>query len=155
MSNERGPCHAIMEGKGAYNKHAKLPSEGAALALPLLERAIREVELDSGDEPIVIADYGSSQGNNSLAPMQVAISGLRKRISPNRAISVFHIDQPSNDFNSLFEVLDADPNKYGVDDLEVYSAAIGKSFYEKVLPGAPCISGGPRTLRCGLAECRH
>jgi hypothetical protein len=134
MSNERGPSHAVMEGKGAYNKHAKLPSEGAALALPLLERAIREVELDSGDEPIVIADYGSSQGKNSLAPMQVAISGLRKRISPNRAISVFHIDQPSNDFNSLFEVLDADPNRYAVDDLEVYSAAIGKSFYEKVLP---------------------
>ena len=134
MSNERGPSHAVMEGKGAYNKHAKLPSEGAALALPLLERAIREVELDSGDEPIVMADYGSSQGRNSLAPIQVAISGLRKRISPNRAISVFHIDQPSNDFNSLFEVLDADPNRYGVDDPEVYSAAIGKSFYEKVLP---------------------
>jgi hypothetical protein len=134
MSNGRGPSHAVMEGKGAYNKHAKLPSEGAALALPLLERAIGEVELDSGDEPIVMADYGSSQGKNSLAPMQVAISGLRKRISPNRAISVFHIDQPSNDFNSLFEVLDADPNRYGVDDPEVYSAAIGKSFYEKVLP---------------------
>jgi hypothetical protein len=59
---------------------------------------------------------------------------LRKRIRPNRAISVFHIDQPSNDFNSLFEVLDADPNRYGVDEPEVYSAAIGKSFYEKVLP---------------------
>jgi hypothetical protein len=123
-----------MEGNGAYNKHAKLPADGAALALPLLEKAIREVKLDPGDEPIVIADYGSSQGKNSLAPMQVAISRLRKRIRPNRAISVFHIDQPSNDFNSLFEVLDADPNRYGVDEPEVYSAAIGKSFYEKVLP---------------------
>jgi hypothetical protein len=66
--------------------------------------------------------------------MQVAIRCLRKRIAPSRAISVFHIDQPSNDFNSLFEVLDADPNRYGVDEPEVYSAAIGKSFYEKVLP---------------------
>ena len=134
MSNERRPSHAVMEGNGAYNKHAKLPADGAALALPLLEKAIREVKLDPGDEPIVIADYGSSQGKNSLAPMQVAISRLRKRIRPNRAISVFHIDQPSNDFNSLFEVLDADPNRYGVDEPEVYSAAIGKSFYEKVLP---------------------
>jgi hypothetical protein len=123
-----------MEGNGAYNKHAKLPADGAALALPLLEKAIREVKLDPGDESIVIADYGSSQGKNSLAPMQVAISRLRKRIRPNRAISIFHIDQPSSDFNSLFEVLDADPNRYGVDEPEVYSAAIGKSFYEKVLP---------------------
>jgi len=134
MSNERGPSDAVMEGKGAYNKHAKLPADGAALAFPLLERAIREVELGSSDEPIVIADYGSSQGKNSLAPMQFAISGLRKRIRPNRAISVFHIDQPSNDFNSLFEVLDADPDRYGVDDRDVYPAAIGKSFYERVLP---------------------
>jgi hypothetical protein len=123
-----------MEGNGAYNKHARLPADGAVLALPLLEKAIREVKLDPGDEPIVIADYGSSQGKNSLAPMQVAISRLRKRIRPNRAISVFHIDQPSNDFNSLFEVLDADPNRYGLDEPEVYSAAIGKSFYERVLP---------------------
>jgi SAM dependent carboxyl methyltransferase len=113
------------------------------------------LELNSGDEPIVIAENGSSQGKNSLAPMQVAISGLRKRISPNRAISVFHIDQPSNDFNSLFEVLDADPNRYGVNDPEVYSAAIGKSFYEKVLPPGSVHLGWSRTPRCGLAECRH
>lgn len=134
MSNERGPSPAIMEDKGAYNKHAKLPAEGAALALPLLKKAIRNVELALSDEPIVIADYGSSQGKNSLAPMQAAIRALRKRIGPNRAISVFHIDQPSNDFNSLFEVLHADPDRYVVDEPNVYPAAIGKSFYEKVLP---------------------
>jgi hypothetical protein len=134
MSNEHGPSHGVMEGHGAYNKHAKLPADGAALAMPLLEKAIRDVELDSGDEPIVIADYGSSQGKNSLAPMQVAVKGLRKRVGPHRAISVFHIDQPSNDFNSLFEVLDTDPNKYVLNEPEVYPAAIGKSFYERVLP---------------------
>jgi hypothetical protein len=38
MSNERGPSHAVMEGRGAYNKHARLPADGAALTLPLLER---------------------------------------------------------------------------------------------------------------------
>jgi S-adenosylmethionine-dependent carboxyl methyltransferase len=134
MSNERGPSHGVMEGQGSYNKHAKLPADGAALALPLLEKAVRDLELESGDEPIVVADYGSSQGKNSLAPMQVAIKGLRKRIGSKRAISVFHIDQPSNDFNSLFEVLHADPNRYAVDEPDVYPAAIGKSFYEKVLP---------------------
>lgn len=132
MSNELGL--AVMEGNGSYNRHAKLPSDGAALALPVLEKAIRRVKLDSGDEPIVIADYGSSQGTNSLAPMRIAINGLRKRVNPNRAISVFHIDQPSNDFNSLFEVLAADPNRYATDDPHVYPAAVGKSFYETVLP---------------------
>jgi hypothetical protein len=67
MSNEHGPAHGVMEGKGAYNRHAALPAGGAALALPLLERAIRDVEIDSGSQPIVIADYGSSQGKNSQA----------------------------------------------------------------------------------------
>src|SRR5580700_724028 len=132
--SELRPSHAVMEGKGAYNKYAKLPAGGAALSLPLLEKAVSKIELDKSDQPIVIADYGSSQGRNSLVPVQVAIRVLRKRIGPNRAISVFHIDQPSNDFNSLFEVLHADPNSYVVDEPDVYPAAIGKSFYEKVLP---------------------
>jgi hypothetical protein len=123
-----------MEGKGAYNRYAKLPAGGAALALPLLEKAVRDVELDSGDQPVVIADYGSSQGKNSMVPVQVAIRGLRERVGPDRAISVFHIDQPSNDFNSLFEVLDADPDRYVVDEPNVFPAAIGRSFYENVLP---------------------
>lgn len=60
MSNECGPSYGVMEGKGAYNRHATLPADGAAHALPLLEKAMRDVELDSGDKPIVIADYGSS-----------------------------------------------------------------------------------------------
>jgi hypothetical protein len=144
MLSELNPVHGVMEGKGAYNKYAKLPADGAALALPLLEKAIREVELDPGDQPIVIADYGSSQGKNSMAPMQVAIKGLRKRIGPNHPISVFHIDQPSNDFNSLFEVLDVDPNRYAMNDPNVYPAAIGKSFYENVLP--------PNTVHLGWSS---
>ena len=43
-----------------------------------------------------------------MVPIQVAIRGLRNRLGPNRAISVFHVDQPSNDFNALFEVLEVD-----------------------------------------------
>jgi len=134
VSNEPGRSHGVMEGKGAYNKYARLPADGAASALPLLKNATREVELDPGDEPIVIADYGSSQGKNSLAPIRAAVEGLKKRVGPNRAISVFHIDQPSNDFTSLFELLDTDPERYAADQPNVYPAAIGRSFYEQVLP---------------------
>jgi hypothetical protein len=134
MSDETTPFRGVMEGKGAYNRCAKLPAGGAALALPLLEEAVRRVELDSGDHAVVIADYGSSQGKNSMVPMQIAINGLRQRCTPNRAISVFHVDQPSNDFNALFEVLHADADRYVLDDPNVFPAAIGRSFYENVLP---------------------
>jgi hypothetical protein len=134
MPNEPTPSHGVMEGQGAYNKYAKLPAGGAALALPLLEKALPNVEIDTGNQPVVIADYGSSQGKNSLVPMQVAIGVLRQRAGLNRPISVFHIDQPSNDFNTLFAVLDVDPGRYALDDPNVFPSAIGRSFYESVLP---------------------
>lgn len=126
--------YGTMEGNGAYNKYAKLPAAGGALAIPLWEETVKNVELEAGDHPVVIADYGSSQGKNSLLPMQVAIKTVRNRLGPNRPISVFHIDQPSNDFNTLFEVLDADPDQYALNDPNVFPCAIGRSFYENVLP---------------------
>jgi hypothetical protein len=123
-----------MEGGGSYNKYAKLPAAGAALALPLWEKTVETVELDAGDHPVVLADYGSSQGKNSLLPMQIAIKALRNRLGPGRSISVIHIDQPLNDFNTLFEVLDTDTDRYAADDANVFPSAIGRSFYENVLP---------------------
>jgi hypothetical protein len=134
MPNTLAASHGVMEGMGAYNKHAKLPAGGAALAMPLLEKAVQSVQLDNDGRPVVIADYGSSQGKNSMAPVQLAVRGLRRRIGPNRAISVFHIDQPSNDFATLFAVLDADPDRYVVGEPNVFPAAIGRSFYQNVLP---------------------
>jgi len=134
MSKASAQPHGVMEGKGSYNKHAKLPAGGAALAMPLLERAVQSLQLDPEEQHIVIADYGSSQGKNSMVPMQVAIRGLRLRFGANRAISVFHIDQPSNDFTTLFAVLDSDPDRYVLDESHVFPAVIGRSFYESVLP---------------------
>jgi hypothetical protein len=136
MSEQVNLSHGVMEGAGAYNKHAALPAGGASLALPFLETAVGNLALDVGPRPVVIADYGSSQGKNSLAPIQLAITHTRQRIGPSRPIMVYHIDQPTNDFNSLFEVLATDPGRYALDDPHVFPCAIGKSFYEQVLPDA-------------------
>jgi SAM dependent carboxyl methyltransferase len=125
---------SAMEGHGAYNRHAKLPAGGGELATPFLERAAWRVEFDTSDRPVVVADYGSSQGKNSLAPMRAAISVLRERLGRDRPIVVYHEDRPTNDFNSLFEVLHADPGRYAKGDNRVYPCAIGRSFYENVLP---------------------
>src|SRR5215472_5696299 len=75
MPDQTAPPHGVMEGKGAYNRYAKLPAGGAVLALPLLEGAVRRLELDTNDQTVVIADYGSSQGKNSMVPMDIAIRG--------------------------------------------------------------------------------
>lgn len=126
--------HGVMEGGGSYNRRAFLPAGGGSLALPFLEEAVQKITIDGGDQPIVIADYGSSQGKNSLAPMRTAIKVLRKRVGPDRPISVVHIDQAANDFNTLFDVLHSDPECYSLTDPNVFPSAIGRSFYQNVLP---------------------
>ena len=85
MPNAAAQPHGVMEGKGSYNRHARVPAGGAALAMPLLEKAVQSLELEPGEQPIIIADYGSSQGKNSMIPMQAAIRGLRRRVGANRA----------------------------------------------------------------------
>jgi len=124
-----------MESGGSYNLHARIPAGGGSLALPYLEQAVRRCSLPQGGDPIVIADYGSSQGKNSLAPMRTAIRCLRSRVGNERAVMVVHVDQHANDFNTLFDVLHNDSERYSVDDPNVFPFAIGRSFYENVFPG--------------------
>jgi long-chain acyl-CoA synthetase len=132
MLNEA--AQGVMEGGGSYNRHALVQAQGGSLALPLLEQVVSGIALDGGDDPVVIADYGSSQGKNSLAPMRTAIRALRARLGPDRAITVTHVDQPANDFNTLFAVLHHDADRYAASEPNVFPAAIGRSFYEQVFP---------------------
>jgi SAM dependent carboxyl methyltransferase len=125
---------APMEGHGVYNRSSRVQAAGIAATLPLLEQAARTVPIGSGVEPVVIADYGSSQGHNSLAPIAAAIRALRERLGPIRAISVAHTDLPDNDFSALFHTLEADPASYLRRDAAVFASAVGRSFYGQILP---------------------
>jgi hypothetical protein len=133
MAEQRIPGSGAMEGGGAYNRHAKIQASGNAVALLQLQAAAQKIPLD-GREPVVIADYGCSQGKNSLAPMRAAIVALRSRLDPDRSIMVCHIDLPINDFNALFESLEGDKDRYTDNAFNVFPCAVGRSFYENVLP---------------------
>jgi SAM dependent carboxyl methyltransferase len=126
--------HGVMEGGGSYNLHAKLPAGGGSLALPYLEKAAQTCALPPASNAIVVADYGSSQGKNSLSPMRAAIRCLRRRVGNEQSVMVVHVDQRANDFNTLFDVLHKDPERYALDDPNVFPCAIGRSFYENVFP---------------------
>jgi len=128
------PPVGAMEGNGSYNRSAKIQEGGVAASLPLLKEAVENITLVDADAPIVIADYGSSEGENSLAPIGLAISTFRHRAVSSRPIVVYHVDLPINDFNSLFRVLSRDLRGYGQNEPNVFSAAVGQSFYEAVLP---------------------
>ena len=123
-----------MEGQGAYNKHSQRPAAGGARAIPLLEQAARDIDPGPGDRPVLIADYGSSQGRNSLRPMRAAVAILRERLGPARSVCVAHTDLPGNDFSTLFHTLHTDPDSYMRGQPNVFPSAIGRSFYESVFP---------------------
>ena len=125
---------APMEGRGAYNRNSYVQQAGASPAIPLLIEAAGRVDLPALTEPIVIADYGASQGHSSFGPMAAAIAALRRRTASDRLVSVVHIDLPTSDFSALFQALAADPDSYLQNDPAAFAAAVGRSFYEAVLP---------------------
>jgi hypothetical protein len=130
-----------MEGKGAYNRSSSVQAVGSLPAVALLERAARGVALPSPPEPVFIADYGSSEGHNSLVPIATALGLLRQRVGNDRAIFVFHADLPGNDFTALFETLANDPDSYLRNDPAVFAAAIGRSYFEQILPASSVTLG--------------
>jgi len=135
MATDTAIANTAMEGGGFYNRNSDLQAAGIALALPLLEAAARTVTIPTGeDTPLLFADYGASQGRNSNRPIGLGIDVLRARAGSNRAIEVVHTDLPSNDFASLFVALDGDPASYMANRLRVYPSAIGRSYFEPILP---------------------
>jgi len=132
---ETAIANTAMEGAGFYNRNSNLQAAGIELALPLFEAAARTVPVAAADGgPLVIADYGSSQGRNSMRPMGVGIDTLRPRVGPDRAIEVIHTDLASNDFTSLFMTLQQDPSSYLAGRARVFPLAVGRSYFEPILP---------------------
>ena len=125
---------APMEGRGAYNRSSSLQAAGLLPAVALFEEAAKAVALASAPQAVVIADYGSSQGHNSLLPVGVAIAALRQRVGRERAICVAHTDLPGNDFSALFQVLATDPDSYLRGDPAVFPSAVGRSYFDQILP---------------------
>jgi SAM dependent carboxyl methyltransferase len=127
---------AAMEGHGGYNLSSRVQAGSSSSAILLLEQAARLAPIPTAPQPIVIADYGSSQGRNSLLPLSMAIAQLRSRVGEERVISIVHTDLPQNDFSGLFETLNTDPNSYLCSSHANFAMAVGRSFYEQILPTA-------------------
>jgi hypothetical protein len=123
----------VMRGHGYYNTHSELQGRAAAVSDPALEAALQGLVIPASG-PITIADFGCSQGRNSLHPMDRALTVLSARAGMEREFLVVHIDQPGNDFSSLFTLLNEDAASYCRDRPHVFGLAIGRSFYQPLLP---------------------
>jgi hypothetical protein len=122
-----------MAGHGAYNEHATAQATAAGFGIDQLVAAARAAP--SGPTgAVTIADYGASQGRNSLRPMSAAIDAIRQVRGSAQEIVVAHTDLPDNDFSTLFHTVADDPGSYLRPG--VYPVAVGRSFYEQLLPTA-------------------
>lgn len=127
---------SAMEGGGRYNRHASAQAASAQFGLDALAAAAGTAPLDAADV-VTVVDYGASEGRNSLLPIATAVAAIRGRHGPTQQVRVFHTDLPDNDFSSLFHtVLDGGSDGEGYRAPGVYPAAIGRSFYEQLLPDA-------------------
>ncbi len=84
---------------------------------------------------VCVADYGSSDGANSISWMKECIKSIKVR-NPSAEISTVFIDVPRNDWNYLLSGPAA--------SLESFVFAVGRSFYQQVLPS--------NTLSLGVAS---
>jgi hypothetical protein len=122
-----------MAGEGMYNRHSAPQHVANELGLGLLTEAAEQAPLD-GTRATGVADYGASQGRNSLEPMRAVIWALRRRLDALTPISIVHTDLADNDFAALFTTLRDDPQSYLRIDDAVFPSAVGRSFYELILP---------------------
>jgi SAM dependent carboxyl methyltransferase len=131
----------VMEGCGYYNQHSELQARSAAEADAVLERPLASVTIPPG--PLTIADFGSSQGQNSLRQVALALDRLTERTGQSRDVMVVHTDLPHCDFTSLFVLLETALESYMCGRDHVFGSAIGHFFYDRLLPAGSLTFGWP------------
>jgi len=130
-----------MEGNGFYNKNSRCQAAASEFGLPVWREAILQFLAHHNNQSFLqarlqtlhIADYGSSQGRNSIPVIKAAL----ETIPEHAVVAVTHLDLPTNDFNSLIQVTADFKEGYAKSDRhDVYISARGRSFYEKSFPDA-------------------
>jgi hypothetical protein len=122
-----------MEGGGHYNANASAQAASVTFGLDLVRAAAATAPVGPAGA-VTVVDYGASEGRNSLVPVSVVVEDIRRVHGEEQPVWVFHTDLPDNDFASLFRTVADDPRSYRRPG--VYTAAVGCSFYEQLLPDA-------------------
>ena len=119
-----------MVGSGFYDENSGPQWAATEAVLPWLTEAAGALPLDDSLPALTIADFGCSEGRNSVEVMRRLIPAVRARSA--RPITTIHSDLPTNDFSGLFVRLrGTDGPTLGPN---VYSAAVGGSMFDQLLP---------------------
>lgn len=120
-----------MIGGGFYNRHSAPQARALAYVLPWLVEAAAEMDFAPTPDAIALADFGCSEGRNSIAVMKSVLPALRSRTK--RPFLTVHSDLPTNDFSQLLQALGSKDSSV-LGDGNVYSALVGGSMFDQLLP---------------------
>lgn len=122
-----------MVGHGFYDRNSAPQMSAIEHVLPWLDEAVAGLPLAGGavGGAIGLADFGCSEGRNSIALMRRAVTALRART--DRPVLTVHSDLATNDFANLSTGLRPE-GKPVFEEAEVYSAAVGGSMFDRLLP---------------------
>ncbi|KAH0692192.1 hypothetical protein KY285_019289 [Solanum tuberosum] len=135
------------KGEASYVNNSQAQGQHARSMLHLLKETLDGVQLISSSEndiPFVIVDLGCSCGSNTVYIIDVIVEHMRKRFDTTDQqipeFSAFFCDFPSNDFNTLFQLLPPLANN-GMEEClasnshrSYFAAGVPGSFYRRLFP---------------------
>ncbi|MCR9213566.1 MAG: class I SAM-dependent methyltransferase [Proteobacteria bacterium] len=116
------------EGMVDYNENSSAQLQIVRRQATLLQILVDRVEPDGSDMRIV--DYGCGPGLSTIEAVRPSIEAYRAK-SPEGPIVVCHADQPGNDWNTLFRLIES-PSGYLVGQKAVRTEAAVGSFYDQM-----------------------
>ncbi|XP_019459735.1 PREDICTED: indole-3-acetate O-methyltransferase 1-like [Lupinus angustifolius] len=137
------------KGEASYANNSQAQAMHAKSMHHLLKETLDKVELHAPDTPFVVVDLGCSCGSNTLNVVDVIINHIIKRYEAigcfeQPEFSAFFSDLPSNDFNTLFQLLPPLVPNSGVSTMEeclaannhrsYFAAGVPGSFYRRLFP---------------------
>jgi gibberellin A4 carboxyl methyltransferase len=126
-----------MVGGGYYDDHSSFQADTAASVASLLQQAVAALTMPANGD-VTVADYGCSEGRNSMATVTSALGLLAARGA--KGFGVVHNDLPTNDWNTLSR------NLSGAESyLAIYPQARAlfapRGFFETVTPSGSITLG--------------
>lgn len=117
-----------MVGGGYYDAHSSFQARTAASVAALLEQAVTVLTMPADGE-VMVADYGCSEGRNSMATVASALALLAARGA--KGFGVLHNDLPTNDWNTLSRNLSG-PDSYLGKYPQARALFAPRGFFEQV-----------------------
>ena len=130
MSEIAPAGQSVMLGGGFYSHNSRPQRAAATAADAHLAATAAVVPLPDRPTPALVGDFGCAGGANEMAPLAVAVDGLRAR-DATLPIEVAHTDLPQNDFGPLFALLQG-PSSYLTEG--VYPYVVGRTLYGPLFP---------------------